>query len=243
MLGLTAYVRPTALAIAPFALAARAWSTRPRAARVTAAVAITALALVPLAPWMMRNADRLSAPVVSSSAGANLYVGTLGSRFARIPEAIDCPRGPRELTRDRCRRDRALARISADPARWLALSAGKVAHTFGYEMGPALSVGAGLGWTRPEQHLAVQVLIAVCSAYWLGLLLFALRARGRRAPRRVIWASALGVAALHFVFLGGDRYHLPLVPLFAALAAAGLSRGRQIRMIGAQVETPAPTIR
>ena len=45
------------------------------------------------------------------------------------------------------------------------------------------------------------------------------------------------------VFLGGDRYHLPLVPLFAALAAAGLSRGRQIRMFGAQVETPAPTIR
>jgi len=220
LLGAAAYVRPTALIIAPFALVARASAGRHPRSRAALALPIAALALVPVAPWMARNADRLSAPVLASNAGANLYVGTLGARYREIPEAVDCPHGPRELTRDRCRRDRALRRIADEPLRWLALGLGKVLHTFGYEMGPALQAGAGLGWSPPEARPQVQALIAICSLYWLGLLLFAARSRGRSSVRRVVVASALAVAALHFVFLGGDRYHLPLVPLVAALAAA-----------------------
>ncbi|MEZ4337391.1 MAG: hypothetical protein R3B82_12280 [Sandaracinaceae bacterium] len=244
LLGLAAYVRPTALAIAPFALLARRWCVRRplRALLVTAAA--TVLAAAPLAPWVARNAEHLDGAVVASNGGANLYVGTLGPRYARIPQAIDCPRGARELARDRCRRERALGRIAADPLGWIELGAEKVLHTFGYEMGPALALGAGLGDARPEDRLDVRLLIGLDSVYWLALLAFALRGRARRAPSRVVWGSALGVALLHFVFLGGDRYHLPLVPLFAALAAAGLGRASgQMRSIGAQVETPAPTTR
>ncbi len=228
LFGVAAYVRPTALAIAPFALVARAWAHPSRTERVAFAVAVASLALVAPAPWMMRNAERLSAPVVSSSAGANLYVGTLGSRFQRIPVELDCPAGPRELTRDRCRRDHALGRIASDPTRWILLGVGKVAHTFGYEMGPALQLGAGLGWSPPEARPEVQALVVVCSAYWLGVLGLAIRSRGRRSPRRVVWACVFGVASLHFVFLGGDRYHLPLVPLLAGLAASGLGARRAL---------------
>jgi len=220
LLGAAAYVRPTALVIAPFALVARATASRRPRSRVALALVLAALALAPVAPWMARNAERLSAPVLSSNAGANLYVGTLGARYREIPAAIDCPHGPRELVRDRCRRDRALRRIADEPLRWLALGLAKVVHTFGYEMGPALQAGAGLGWSPPQARVEVQALIAICSLYWLGLLGFAARSRGRRSVRRVVWASALAIAALHFVFLGGDRYHLPLVPLVAALAAA-----------------------
>lgn len=235
LFGLAAYVRPTALAMTPLALAARAWSRLPRAVSVLVALLACALALVPLAPWLARNAQQLGGPVLSSSSGANLYVGALGPRFARIPRTIDCPPGPRELARDRCRRERALARIEADPAGWLALGVAKVLHTFGYEASPALTLGAGLGHPTPEEELPVRSLVVLSSAYWLGLLALALRARARRAPRRVIWACALGVTLLHVVFLGGDRYHLPLVPLVAALAAAALSspraspRGRRAR--------------
>lgn len=219
LLGAAAYVRPTALVIAPFALVARAATGPRRRARMAAALGIAALAILPVAPWMARNADRLGAPVLSSNAGANLYVGTLGARYREIPEGIDCPHGPRELVRDRCRRDRALRRIENEPVRWLALGVGKVVHTFGYEMGPALQAGAGLGWPQPERRPEVQALIVICSLYWLGLVGLAARSRGRPSIRRVVWASALAIAALHFVFLGGDRYHLPLVPLVAALAA------------------------
>jgi len=227
LFGFAAYVRPTALAIAPLALVARAWTGPSRRRRVAVSLVLTAVALVPMAPWMARNARRLDAPVVSSNGGANLFVGTLGARFQRIPTELDCPPGPRELARDRCRRDHAIERIAADPTHWLTLSLAKVVHTFGYEMGPALQIGSGLGWTPPEERPEVVALIVICSAYWLALLGLALRSRGRRSPRRVLWACVFGVALLHFVFLGGDRYHLPLVPLIAALAASAKTTTRR----------------
>ena len=233
--GLAAHVRPTALAIAPFALPARRWHRRRPLRTLLVAGVATALAVAPLAPWMARNAERLSGPVVASNGGANLYVGTLGPRYSPIPASIDCPRGARELARDRCRRRRAMARIGADPIGWLGLGVEKVLHTFGYEMGPALGLGAGLGLSAPEDRPEVRALVVLCTLHWLALLALALRARARRAPIRMVLASAFGVALLHRGFLGGDRYHLPLVPLFAALAATAISsrraspRGRRAR--------------
>lgn len=224
--GALAYVRPTALAIAPCAFAARAWvdargDRRRRILRAAAVPTMSAVALLPVAPWMARNQDRLGAAVISSNAGANLYVGTLGARFERIPDRLDCAAGIRELARDRCRRERALDRVEADPVGWLGLGVLKLAHTFGYEASPALQVAAGLGVSAPRSRPAVWALGALCTGYWLALLAFAL-ARGRRArpsARAVVIGAALALAATHFVFLGGDRYHLPLVPLVAALGA------------------------
>ncbi len=221
--GVLAYVRPTALPIAVLALGARAFVANRGPARAVGAIGaacLASLALLPLAPWMSRNEARLGAPVISSSAGANLYVGTLGPRFARIPDALDCPDGARELARDRCRRERALARVEADPLGWLELGAEKLGHTFGYEASPALQLARGLGVERPREHAAALGLAVVCSAFWLGLLALALT-RGRRArpgPRAIVVAACVAVALVHFAFLGGDRYHLPLVPLIAAVA-------------------------
>ncbi|MBX3272038.1 MAG: hypothetical protein KF729_17365 [Sandaracinaceae bacterium] len=229
LLGVAAYVRPTALVIAPLALAARAWGTprRPRWRRIALALALAPLALLPLAPWLARNAERHGAPALTTSTGANLYVGTLGARYGRIAPALDCAPGTRELVRDACRRERALARIASEPGPWLLLGAHKTLHTFAYETTPAYlleqALGAPAGTLRPP----ALALAALSSAYWLALAGLALVSRGRAGPRRVVAASVLGVAALHFAFFGGDRYHLPLVPLVAALAAAALS-GRRV---------------
>jgi hypothetical protein len=226
--GLAAYVRPTALAVAPLALGARGWvlsRPSPAGARwlgAAGAAALAALALLPLAPWMARNAETVGAAVVSSNGGANLYVGTLHARFRRIPDALDCPDGWRELERDRCRTERALARIAAEPLEWLALGGLKLAHTFGYEASPAVQLGAGLGWARPASRPRVRALAALGSAFWLALLLAAAAGLRRLDPAALPpWAAIAALALTHFVFVGGDRYHLPLVPLVAALAAAG----------------------
>lgn len=231
LFGVAAYVRPSALALAPLALVTRALSPPPsgerlgggrwrrsRARRTAVALSFAVLALVPLAPWLARNVDRLSGPVVTSSSGANLFVGALSPYFTRIPDDMDCPPGPRELARDRCRRDRALSRIRADPLGWMVLGAGKLAHTFGYEATPALQLGAGLGWSDPASRRLVWLLAVPCTLFYWGLLGLAVRTRVRPS-HRVIWAAVAGVALVHFLFVGGDRYHLPLVPLIAALAA------------------------
>lgn len=220
LLGVAAYIRPGALALAPIVLVARTWSGERRVRRALVAGSLAALALLPVLPWMARNIDRLDGPVVTSSSGANLLVGTFASQFTRIPEALDCPAGMREVTRDRCRRDRALRRIGADPLAWLALGVGKLAHTFGYEATPALQLGAGLGWRYPAARWEVWLLATPCTLYFWALVWLATRSRSG-ARGRIAWAAIGGIALLHFLFLGGDRYHLPLVPVIAALAAAG----------------------
>lgn len=230
LFALAAYVRPTALAIAPLVLAAAVWSpgaSRPiRLARMAGAAALAlAVALVILSPWLARNRAALGGAALSTNGGANLLVGTASSRFLHVPRAIDC-RADGELARDRCRRERALERIAADPLTWLARVPLKLAHTFGYESSAAVQLARALGVREPLRAPLVWIGVAVSSAYWLALLALAIRgfARSRARARLLALASCLAIALVHSVYFGGDRYHAPLVPLVAALAAAALAR-------------------
>jgi len=237
VLGLAAYVRPVALPIALlFALfvARHAQRTKPmQYARLRALVICTLVsascALLPLAPWIARNVEKMHAPVlVSTNGGANLLLGTFGDgRYRAIPAELDCPHGLREIERDRCRTRRALERLRAAPVAALRRGARKLFDTFAYEVSPALVVAAGL----PREHFARAAIAyggaIVSTAAWLALVALALAAlrRARLLPRALVdftYAATLGTALLHAVYLGGDRYHLPLVPLFAALAAVSL---------------------
>lgn len=237
VLGLAAYVRPVALPIALllalFVARHAQRTTRMRYPRLRAFVVCTLVsascALLPLAPWIARNAEKMHAPVlVSTNGGANLLLGTFGDgRYGAIPAELDCPHGLREVERDRCRTRHALGRLRADPVAALLRGARKLFDTFAYEVSPALVVAAGL----PREHFA-RVAIArggaiASTAAWLALVALALAAlrRARLSPRALVdftCAATLGTALLHAVYLGGDRYHLPLVPLFAALAAVSL---------------------
>lgn len=198
-----------------------------RATRSAAAAALAlAIAFAVLSPWMLRNAGAIGGAVVSANSGANLLAGTVSARFAHVPREVDCPRGMRELARDRCRRDRALARIASAPLSWIALAPLKLAHTFAYETSSAVQLGASLGIERPTEHPAVWALAALATAYWLALLTCALLSlrRTRLRARAVVLTPFVALALVHVAFIGGDRYHTPLVPLTAALAAPTIAR-------------------
>jgi hypothetical protein len=62
----------------------------------------------------------------------------------------------------------------------------------------------------------------------------------RSHARLALVAPAIALALVHAVFLGGDRYHEPLVPLFAALASPALERlaQRAISLAGRHVSPP-----
>lgn len=240
LFALASYVRPTALAMAPPVIAIAAWSRRgsygSRVARSAAlAVAALALALVVLAPWMARNTAMLGGAVVSTNGGANLLVGTASSRFMHVPEPLDCPRGMRELERDRCRRDRALTRIAHDPVTWLARAPAKLVHTFAYESSSVIQLAEALGVRNPLGQPAVWAAIAACTAYWLALVALAARglAHTRRRARLIALAPCVVTAFVHAAYFGGDRYHVPLVPIVAALAAARLARTRRLNTLHA----------
>ena len=228
VLGVAAYVRPVALPIAlllAFASARRLEGSRAKALAASLVV-VTCGVLAPLAPWIARNAAVMHAPVlVSTNGGANLLLGTVGDgRYGSIPAVIDCPHGLREVDRDRCRTARALTRLRVDPVGAFTRAARKLFDTFGYEVSPALVVEAELPAHFPARHVLANVAAGVSTLAWLVLVALALESARRAAlpsaVRDFTLAATMGTALLHALFLGGDRYHLPLVPLFAVHAAA-----------------------
>ncbi len=231
-LGICAYVRPIALIIAgTLAVALVARDVRRRWHFALIALVCTA---APLLPWTLRNARVLDAPaLVSTNGGTNLLLGTVGDgRFTRIPAAIDCPDGLREVERDRCRSDHALTRIRAKPLAFVARAAMKLGDTFAYESATALELGVSLAPRgAPIPHWAL-ALAALSSIYYILLLAAAVYAAWMSRTtipaslRVLVLGPVVATAALHAVSLGGDRYHLPLVPLFAAIAVFALRAGR-----------------
>lgn len=236
LFGLAAYVRPTALAIAPFALAAYGFAAV-RRFRVPSAIlsagAGIAVSLVILSPWIARNERELGRPVLTTNGSANLLVGTVTPHFEHAPAHIDCPRAW-EIERDRCRRDRALERIARDPLAWLALAPIKVALTFGYEGSAAFQLVSAAGVRDPFWHPLTWGLGALSTIFWLGAIALLLRRRKRlRAHAAILLAPALGIAIAHVVFIGGDRYHEPLVPLACVLASPLLAV--YVRRVGVEI--------
>jgi hypothetical protein len=223
LFGLAAYVRPTALAIAPLALAAYAYTSVSRPWRVPsailAAIVGTAVSIAILAPWMERNDALLGRPVITTNGSANLLVGTITPHFAHAPAAIDCPPAW-EIDRDQCRRERAIERIADDPLRWVALAPLKLALTFGYEGSAAFQLVAAAGVRGAFWHPLTWALGTVATLYWLALIALVVKRRRRlRRSAAVLLAPAIGIAIAHVIFIGGDRYHEPLVPLLIVLAS------------------------
>jgi hypothetical protein len=195
------------------------------------AVLASALAVVPLLPWIMRNQAALGAPVlVPTNGGYNLLLGTLGEgNYGSLDPALDCPVGLKEVVADRCRGQRARERIRRDPLAWLARGVLKVVHTVGHDSAPAQLLSAAR--PDPSDERLGLVALALCRAFWLPFLalasvglLFAVQRAQLRHGLLLYAAPVVGVLVLHFVYIGGDRYHAPLVPFFAAFAGLTLTR-------------------
>lgn len=229
VLSAAALVRPVALVAGLLLILSR---LRFRDARSwLIALLATAALLAPLAPWAVRNSYALGSPVlISTNGGTNLLVGTLEhGRFDRIPASIDCPNGLPEVERDRCRRDIAIERILRDKVTYARMAFVKLIDTFAYEASPSLEFAEStLPIGSPRASWALPLAIAAGLPYLI-LLLVAGACLGRRRipPSRTLNAfviAAMGATALvHAATLGGDRYHLPLVPLLLSWCASALS--------------------
>lgn len=215
LVGLAALVRPPSL-LAVAAVAAAAPAGRRLRALALAALAATCV----VAPWAARNARALDAPaLVSTNAGSNLLIGTLDDArggYVRPGPRLGCRGLHGEVARDRCLRVVALRRIAAAPHRWLLHGVEKVARTFAWEQDPVAYLRAP---DAPWSALALSV-AAVCTLAWWTLVVAAGRAARPDDPTtRAVATTVLALAATHFVFLGGDRYHLVLVPTLLLLAS------------------------
>lgn len=234
-----AFVRPTILPLVvavPFlgALLSRGW--RPAVASSLVALIIAAAAI---SPWAARNQMHFEKPVlVSANFGANLWMGNnpqSSGGYMALPDGLPV----NEAVRDDMLRHRAFEYILENPVKYLQLSLKRVLISFDRET-------IGITWNEPSLPPPLLAPLKVIStAYWLILLVLSIGGmalfvweRPIRLIDPLIVSPAL-IAALAVLVVGGDRYHMGLMPFVAIFAASAVSwlgdrrRERQSRQVAA----------
>jgi 4-amino-4-deoxy-L-arabinose transferase-like glycosyltransferase len=191
--------------------------------------------------WVIRNAIVFSRfiPVASSGYGTNLLFGTIETKLfdddvwtAVLSDPVtkvELRDGAGEGEADRVLLQRAIQRIKADPLRWLRVRVKQYPRLFmdsgDYLLGSS-NVAINQAWR--ERRWPV---ILTKAAFMLGnLLFFGLAALGIIVERKRFVSLAhltlfpVFLTLVHLPLWIEARYAVPMIPLAAILAAAGLVR-------------------
>lgn len=200
-------------------------------------LSVSALALgmaLALLPWTVRNAAVFGRFIpISTNSGVNLLVSfnpvsrggfVSGSQIPSFQELSSS--GLDELAFDQASRNLALDFIRSKPVQAVALAPLKVFQLYRDDV-------SGVIWndSNPQQPLPTWLrisLIAVAQAAYLVVLVAGvialLRWRKFLPDQRTFFLllPILYLTLFHTVYFGDDRYHLPILPLLAILAAGPL---------------------
>ncbi len=169
------------------------------AARVRSCAVIVVVVALALAPWIARNRAALGSTTLTTSDAATLCVGlgegaTGGFRSVSQDAGFDC----------------AKRNVVRHPLAVVALVPAKLARLFAFD-----------DWTSDDfyaRRAPSRAMRAICNVfYWL--LCAAALIGAIRAPSRELLAVFASVAVASVVTFGVGRFHAPLVPLLAVLAA------------------------
>ena len=227
MFALAALVRPTALLVPVVMGVSDAVCRREWRRPVAMTALVTAVMLVGVAPWSVRNTRLFDEFVlVSTNGGTNLWIGN-------NPEAngfyMDIDKtamaGMNELERDRHLGAEAKAFMREHPAAATKLVVKKLAYLHAWET-------IGVAWNEPSitkrfGERALRPLKWVGQCYWMALvgaalmgLLFHLKRHGLvKAIAHPITMNWAFYAAVYAVTQVQDRFHFSFVPMLAVLAA------------------------
>lgn len=188
-------------------------------------------------PWAARNERAMGSPyLINDNLGYNLRLahGPYSNGTSTPPQDLwDERPGLSFYDRERFFADegtsRAITYARDHPGRELELAVKRVGWLFRSDAAPALDWSGSLGRTSVPGPRDALVLLG--DAYWYALLAFA-AASLLLAPRTRAWLAAWSLiaawTAMHLVFAGEPRYHVPLMPAFCALAAVTLTHAMRV---------------
>ena len=215
--GLAALVRPVVLAWAVIPVASAALQRR----RVRLLLFLFAALLVIL-PWSYRNYKTFGVWTLSTHSGINFWMGAnpQATGYYHLPDSLPFDfnsQGEMERTAWKLGWDY----VKKHPFEYLRLGLIKVAVVFGFDYGYILS---GLTIAPPYGQLVWAILGQ--AMWWILLFWGTVKAIFVliNSKKQAAGGSLLPVwtlfywAAIHFFFVGADRYHHPVVPFFAYLA-------------------------
>jgi len=170
------------------------------------AVAVAVLA-VALAPWLVRNAVRVGAPVLTTGAGLRLYEGT--GRNGDVPPP---PEGVDETGRCVFYLGQAAGRIAAAPGSWLGAGVRRVGRLWA----PGTIGQAGAG--RVHRAAGYTSLLPTALLALVGLVVF-------RRRRVAVWllVGAVCVTLVHGILPGPSGDRLAVMPGLAVLGGVGIA--------------------
>jgi 4-amino-4-deoxy-L-arabinose transferase-like glycosyltransferase len=229
-IGIASLMRPVALSllvVIPFALRPRGtpWSALARGALL--ALAGTALVVT---PWVIRNAVRVGSPTIATSAGIDFWIGNhegASGLWSMAPPEV-FPRVSTDLLeqeRHDYRRGLELGWrfIREQPLDALGLLPLKAYHLY-TDDATAVTTAETWGHTVFLSEGGRRVLRTLTDGFYYfvaaGAIAGLILPVGGTQRRRWPLAAALGGWTLvHLVFFGDPRFHLPVTPVMAVLAA------------------------
>ncbi|MCB1069208.1 MAG: hypothetical protein KDL31_02560, partial [Kiritimatiellae bacterium] len=177
-----------------------------------------------IAPWMMRNHRLFDAWVpVCTSGGLVLYSANnpeSNGLYSGLPDAVKIDTPPEMLAHSRESSAKAKTFIRENPGHFLSLAGVKFLHTWGVEATFVDLInlrGRAPGWLDAGLSALFHTAWATLVLLWLFQAVSAARQRtpmsGFEALMGVLVVSG---AVVYIVFEGGDRHHLPYIPLILA---------------------------
>ncbi|HVJ17756.1 MAG TPA: glycosyltransferase family 39 protein [Polyangiaceae bacterium] len=234
LLGLGALVRPVSLLAVPllFLLYEGPW---PRALQRT--LGALGVALCMIAPWSLRNCARMDGcALVSTNGGWNLAIGAITEtgRFHTLKGSDGCANVTGQVQQDRCWAKVGLARMTAQPLRWLGLAPEKLEQTYNHESFAIeyLREADPRTWTEDRRVAGRELLTLFHRLLLLGSALCAVSLIGHLRPppyNGLIQFVILLALALFGAYAAANSEHpfyiLPtLLPLLAVLPLPGAPR-------------------
>jgi 4-amino-4-deoxy-L-arabinose transferase-like glycosyltransferase len=225
LLGLTTYVRGTAL---PFVLIPLALGFRTPSRALGRVAFIAACVFLLTLPWGLRNRQHFGAfSLTSINAGANLWMGNHeGSNGMAADLPPDLPRSLAQ--KDAILRKRAVEYIKTHPGDAVKLAVKRVVGTLRSDTIAATWNEVGL--RKQFGDGAISAAKGICTLGYFSLLVAAALGVWRRRRSSGLDVGDLTlliviclVAVPFVIIVGGNRYHLPMQPFLAVWAGAWLA--------------------
>jgi hypothetical protein len=228
ILGLSWLVRPTLL-LFPIALALMLAATRvpwKRAVAISAGVSVIAFLVV--TPWAGRNVAKMDALTLDTAGGINFWIGNgphATGTYVTLPLDNPIDEYHNEADRNQAGFRLGLEYIADQPIDWVAGFPKKFWHLW-------VSDRSAINWSTQQTERSVPSAVSrtlefLAQGYWMVLALLMVPAilSTVTRPRAVTRMNVLIIGVFvywtlfHFMGFGSGRFHVPVIPLMAIVAA------------------------
>jgi 4-amino-4-deoxy-L-arabinose transferase-like glycosyltransferase len=192
-------------------------------------IIMVAIAFLTLFPWLMRNKKTFGVFTLATSGGINLYIGnnpnSTGGWVWQKDHPFGAFIGPNEVENDKLGFKLATKYITENPLGFLIRGLKKEVFLFATDFSAMVrELELAVQSNKVDKFVVLSILGQVYYFFVLifsigGLILF-LRHRSSGKPGFFLLLGILVYwMGIHFVFVGVDRYHFPLVPILSIFAS------------------------